>query len=217
MTTIEEHCCGADLFFNKKTADKKYSQYLKNGPSRVTAKMIQQLNNQSVAGKSLIDVGGGIGALQWWFLQKGGGMTTDIDASSGYLKQAQNHAIDNNWQDKTQFIMGDCTAVYDQLESPDYITLDKVVCCYPNYQEILAATCEKSLSYISLSYPMDGIISQIIRRFGDLFFMLSNNPYRPYVHPVKDIRAVFATNGYQRISYELAFPWHVETYVKTAS
>jgi len=212
MTTIQEHCCGADLFFNKTTAKKEYRTYVRKGPSRVTAKIIQQLENQDVKGKSMVDVGGGIGALQWWFLQNEGAKTTDIDASSGYLKQALNHAGENGWQDKTQFIMGDCTDVYPQIDDPDFITLDKVICCYPNFKEILVSTCQKSKRYISLSYPIDGIIAQAIRGMGALFFMLKKNPFRPYVHPVRQIRDVFTENGYKRLSHSIAFPWHVEIY-----
>lgn len=214
MTTIKEHCCGADLFFNKKTARKEYRKYVREGPSKVTAKIIQQLENQNIEGKSMIDVGGGIGALQWWFLKNGGTQTADIDASSGYLKQAQIHAGENGWQDKTQFIMGDCTDIYPKIYNPDYITLDKVVCCYPNFKEILAATCKKSKKYVSLSYPMDGIIAQAIRGIGILFFMLKQNPFRPYIHPVKEIRDLFTQNGYKRVLNNLVFPWHVETYCK---
>lgn len=65
MSTIQQHCCGADLFFGQKTADKKYRSYLKKGPSWVISKMIQQLEKQEVQGKVMVDVGGGIGALQW--------------------------------------------------------------------------------------------------------------------------------------------------------
>jgi len=215
MTTIKEHCCGADLFFDKKTAEKEYRQYQKKGPSRVTAKIIQQLENQNVQGKSMVDVGGGIGALQWWFLKNGGAQTSDIDASSGYLKQAQEHAIENGWKDKAHFVQGDCLDSFNEIDDPEFITLDKVVCCYPNYKEILEATCEKSKSHISLSYPMDGLISETIRLIGDLYFRIMKNPYRPYVHSVKKIRNVFTSKGYQRIAYDLAFPWHVETYVRS--
>jgi len=214
MTTIKEHCCGADLFFDKKAAAKEYRRYLKKGPSKITAKIIQQLEGQNMEHKSLIDVGGGIGALQWWFLQQGGMQTTDIDASSGYLKQAQIHASENGWQDKTHFVMGDCTDLYDQIDSPDYITLDKVVCCYPNYKEILESTCEKSNSHVSLSYPVDGIISKAIRGLVAIFLIFKQNPFRPYIHSVKEIRNVFAQKGYQRIAHDFVFPMHVETYTK---
>ena len=215
MTTIQEHCCGADLFFDKKTAEKEHRQYQKNGPARVTAKIIQQLENQGVEGKSLIDVGGGIGALQWWFLSEGGAKTSDIDASSGYLNHTKNYAKEKGWESKTDFILGDCTDNYQKLSDPDFITLDKVVCCYPNYREILESTCKKSRSHISLTYPMDGIISQIVRSFVGITFLLKKNPFRPYIHSVANIRGIFAEQGYKRIAHDMAFPWHVETYVQS--
>lgn len=214
MTSVREHCCGADLFFNKKTAEKEYRKYLKKGPSRVTAKIIQQLRQQEIEGKSMVDVGGGIGALQWWFLDNGGKQTTDIDASSGYLKQAEYHAAQKGWQNNTRFVMGDCVEVYNEIDDPHFITLVKVVCCYPNFEEILDSSCKKAIGHVSLSYPIDGIISQSIRMFGDLFFMLKGSPYRPFVHSVKKIRDVFARNEYQRITHDIAFPWHVETYAR---
>ena len=214
MATIKEHCCGADLFFDKKTADKKYRQYLKKGPSRVTSKIIQQLEKQTIEGTTMIDVGGGIGALQWWFLANGGTKTTDIDASTGYLQQARNHAEENGWSAKASFVTGDCTEAYDQLDQPDYITLDKVVCCYPNYKEILESTCDKSEGYVSLSYPMDGFVSETINWFSAMFLKLKNNSFQPYVHPVSEIRKVFNQKGYKRVAHQLAFPWHVETYKK---
>ena len=214
MTTIQQHCCGADVFFNKKTADKEYRNYVKRGATRATAKMIQQLEAHQVEGKSMIDVGGGIGALQWWFLENGGGNTTDIDASSGYLKQAEKHAKEKGWASKTAFLLGDCIEVYPQIDNAHFITLDKVVCCYPNYKEIVEASCDKATEAISLSYPMDGIISNVIRKLGDILMSFRDNPFRPFIHSVMDIRAIFEHKGYQRVAHKLVFPWHVETYIK---
>lgn len=215
MPTIQQHCCGADLFFDKKTADKKYKAYLKKGPSRVTAKMIAQLKELSIDGKSMVDIGGGIGALQWWFLENGGANTIDIDASTGYLKQAEEHAKRKGWETNTDFLLGDCIDIYPQIEAADYITLDKVVCCYPNFKEILEASCDKATKAISLSYPMDGFISNGIRVLGDILMSFRDNPFRPFIHSVDDIRKVFEQKGYTRVTHNLVFPWHVETYERS--
>jgi len=216
MTTIQEHCCGADMFFNAKTATKEYNKYLKKGPLKATAKVIQQLAGQNLENKSLIDVGGGIGAIQWWFLEQGGQQTTGIDASSGYLQKAHEHATENGWGNKTSFIEGDCTEKYNEVDDAHFITLDKVVCCYPDYKDIISATCEKSREYVSLSYPMDGIISHALRNIGSLYFKIKKNPYRPFVHSVKEIRELFSQKGYERVAHNISFPWHVETYKKVA-
>ncbi|MGI9552584.1 MAG: hypothetical protein ACR2MT_15385 [Aurantibacter sp.] len=212
MTSIKEHCCGADSFFDEKMAEKQYRQYLKKGPSRVTRKIIEQLSAKTIEGKSLIDVGGGIGALQWWFLQKGGAQSTSIEASSSYIKQSEVYAEENNWGSQTDFILGDFTDVHPKVDQHDYITLDKVICCYPDFMEIIKASCQKAKSHVSLSYPVDGLISKALSRLGAFLIQFKTRSFRPYIHSVDEIRATFERQNYKRIAHTLAFPFHVETY-----
>jgi len=113
---------------------------------------------------------------------------------------------------KTEFILADFVVVHNQVARSDYITLDKVVCCYPNYEEIIAKSCQKARNYVSLSYPMDGFIAEVIAWFGVIFARLKTNSFRPYLHSVRKIRGVFEQQGYERAAHSLAFPWHIETY-----
>ena len=213
MTNIKEHCCGADQFFDLKTAKKQYKSYLKKGPSRVTKKLIGQLEKTN-PGESLIDVGGGIGAIQWWFLNHGGKQTFGVDASTGYTNLAQEHAAKNNFKESTHFIVGDFTDKAEGLPKVDYVTLDKVICCYPDFKAILNLACEKSINTISLSYPLDGFITDIFRGLMVLFMKLTGNSFKPYVHRVASVRALFVENGFELKAKELSFPWHIETYIK---
>ena len=212
MVTVHEHCCGADVFFDQKMAAKQYRQYLKKGATGVTAKMIEQMGKTSPPGKSLIDIGGGIGAQEWWFLQNRGARTIAVDASSGYLALAEKHAAEQGWEDRTSFVFGDFAEIHGQLERADYVVLDKVVCCYPNYKEILDASCEKASSYLSLSYPMDGLIAKLVVSIGVLKARLKTRAFRPYIHPVSKIREIITQQGFKRMEYQMVFPWHVETY-----
>ena len=213
MTTIKEHCCGADKLFDAKTAKKQYKSYLKRGPSRVTKKLIDQLERTRI-GESLLDVGGGIGAIQWWFLNHGGKQTFAVDASSGYLQFAQEHAAKNNFKESAHFMMGDFTDKAEALPIVNHVTLDKVICCYPDFEAILKVACSKANQTISLSYPMDGFITDLVRGLGVLFIRLRGNPFKPYIHRVASVRALFVENGFELKERSLSFPWHVETYVK---
>ena len=215
MATVREHCCGADVFFDQKMAEKQYRQYLKKGATGVTAKMIEQLQLTSPEGKSLIDIGGGIGALQWWFLEKGGAKSISVDASSGYIELAEKHAEAHDLTDRTQFVFGDFAEIHGGLERADYITLDKVVCCYPNYEEILEASCDKAGNYLSLSYPMDGWLAQLVALLGVVKARMKTSSFRPYVHPVSKMRDIITQQGFERMAYKMVFPWHVETYKRS--
>ena len=212
MANIKTHCCGADLLFDEKTAKKQYKNYLKKGPSKVTKRLIEQLSSQYI-GKTLLDVGGGIGALQWWFLNNNGDSTIGVDASSGYIKLATEHAVKSGLKDKTSYILGDFTQAASALPKVDTLTLDKVICCYPNYKDILETASEKA-NVIALSYLMDGIIASAFRSLGVLYMKVKNNPFRPYVHKVSEVRSTMQSLGYSRTNHNLSFPWNIETYVK---
>ncbi len=213
MTDLKEHCCGADQLFDSKTAKKQYKKYLKKGPSKITKKLIGQLEKNNT-GVSLLDVGGGIGAIQWWFLNQGGKQTFGVDASTGYTDLAQGHAKKNNLNEITHFIIGDFTTKAKELPKVDHVTLDKVICCYPDYESIINQACTKTLNTVSLSYPMDGSIANIFRSMGVLFMKLTGNPFKPYIHNVSSVRKLFIENGFKVKEKELSFPWHIETYAK---
>ena len=213
MTDIKQHCCGANQFFDTKTAKKQYKNYLKKGPSKVTRKLIAQLGNMNTGG-SLLDVGGGIGAIQWWFLDRGGKQSFGVDASSGYTALAQEHATKNQLEESAHFIVGDFTTKADLLPQVGHLTLDKVICCYPDYQAILNLACTKSNKTVTLSYPMDGIIADFFRGFMVLGMKLRGNPFKPYIHRVASVRELMIKNGFELKAKELSFPWHIETYVK---
>ncbi len=213
MTAIKEHCCGADLFFDAKTAKKQYKKYLKKGPSKVTKKLIAQLNKSNAEG-TLLDVGGGIGAIQWWFLNNGGSHTFGVDASSGYTQLAQEHAAKNNLTEKANYLVGDFTAKAEDIPVVNHVTLDKVICCYPDYEAILQLACTKSTNTVTLSYPMDGFIADFFRGFMVLGMKLRGNPFKPYIHRVASVRELMNTNGFELNEGELSFPWHIETYSK---
>ena len=212
MADIKAHCCGADLLFDEKTAKKQYKNYLKKGPSTVTKKLIDQLSTQNT-GKTLLDIGGGIGALQWWFLNNKGYSTIGVDASSGYIALATEHAAKHGFEHKTTYIKGDFTEVAPALPEVDTLTLDKVICCYPNFKNILESASQKA-NVIALSYPMDGIIASAFRGLGVLYMKVKKNPFRPYVHKVSEVRSTMKNLGYKRTNHNLSFPWNVETYVK---
>ena len=207
-----EHCCGADMLFDRKVAEKEMKSYKKKGAKRVTSILIQLLSMYSTPGASLLDIGGGIGAIQWEFLSNGASHTTDVDASGSYLNMAGNYAEEKDWSDKTQFIQGDFVDVSEKTEMHDVVSLDKVVCCYPDYKEILIKATSKCKKSIALSYPMGGFIAQVFRGLGVIYMKLKQNPFKPYVHNPSDIENLIISQGFVKSQSTFVFPWHVQMY-----
>ncbi len=208
-----KHCCDADSFFDLKVAKKDLKKYQKNGTRGATKKIEEFLGSFELEGWSLLDIGGGIGALQWNHLSKKGSKTTDADASSGYIEVAKSFAKEKGWETRTSFIQGDFMDV-EGVEPHDVVTLDKVVCCYPDFRILLEKSIRHCNSVLALSYPMGGIISRIIVGLGNLFMKLKGSSFRPYVHPPKEIQNFIESHGYALKKNGRSFPMLVELYQK---
>ncbi len=209
---MSNNCCGADKLFNLKAAKKELRKYKKTGTGKPTRTLIKAIGSANLEGKSLLDIGGGIGAIQWDFLKNGGARTTDLDYSDGYLEVAKTYAEENDWSDQSKFIQGDFLENGDTIESHDFVTMDKVVCCYPDYQGLLIKALNKCNHTVGLVYPIDGFVARMIMFAGRMYLRLTGNSFRPYIHPVASIRQLARDQGFESVHSSISFPWHVEVY-----
>jgi len=93
-----QHCCGANEIFDLNRARKELKKYITKGPRNPTTKLLQKLDPGRIKNKTLLDIGGGIGAIQWFFLGNGAKKITDIDASNAYLSVAADFSREKGWQ-----------------------------------------------------------------------------------------------------------------------
>lgn len=212
MTCI--HCLDSDKFFDAKGALKELRHYYKKGPTGTAKALLEALSKLNKEDKTLLDIGGGIGVLQWEFLKQGAKSTTDIDASVGYLDLVGSLAKEYKYESQTTFLVGDFNDFNDQLTSFDFITLDKVVCCYPDYELILNNASQKTDQYLALSFPISNVISRSINLFVRLYFKIKKSEFRTYIHPSKKMKSLIKNAGFEEVHSGISFPWHIKVYKK---
>jgi 2-polyprenyl-3-methyl-5-hydroxy-6-metoxy-1,4-benzoquinol methylase len=212
-----KHCCGADQFFDLKVAQKKMKNFKRKGAGSITKKLLKLLLLQDLEGKTLLDIGGGIGAIQWTFLENGGKKTTDVDASSEYLKVAEAHAIENNFNEKAHFLKGDFIDKSDEIHKHDFVTLDKVVCCYPDYKSLLGLALDKCNESIALTFPLGGPLAKFVAVVENIYFRFKKIPFGTYIHSPADIEKFIKSNGFSEVHKKIIFPWHVQVYTKVGN
>ena len=57
-------CIGIERFFDVKQAKKDLKKYRKNGAQKATKTLINAISSHNINSFSLLDIGGGIGAIQ---------------------------------------------------------------------------------------------------------------------------------------------------------
>jgi magnesium-protoporphyrin O-methyltransferase len=139
--------------FGEDEAKANLKDYRKRGPAKQTKLILEAVRSLGLKDAALLDIGGGIGTIHHELLKDVASEATHVDASSAYLKIATEEAKRVGHEAQVKFIHADFTDVADELPQVDVVTLDRVVCCYPNMRALLKAASSKSRTAIAMTYP----------------------------------------------------------------
>lgn len=208
------HCQAADDIFSRKYAEADLKAYLKNGPSKSTRLLLDAIKALGVRGASLLDVGGGIGAIQHDLAAAGAAHITDVDASHAFITIAQEQASKNGYADRATYHYGDFVELADQLSAADIVTLDRALCCYPDAQTFLQTSLAKARRIYGLVYPRDTWLVKLFAPVLNLRFRLSGNPFRVYIHPRTAVNQAAQAAGFRQTVRRTSGFWQVVVYVR---
>jgi hypothetical protein len=207
------HCKSAEKVFSNSWAQTELKQYRKKGAAKATRLMLNVLKEAGISGKSLLDIGGGIGAIQHELMKAGAGHSTDVDASTAYLQIAKSEAEKLGYVDKAQYVHGDFVQIAPDIEAADIVTLDRVVCCYPDMRALVDLSSQRAKQFYALVYPRDNIILRLGIHVVNFFaFKLWGSSFRNYIHATDDVEAIIQRNGLERIFHSTAGIWQIFVY-----
>lgn len=206
-------CCEmTDRTFGEKDARDSARQYQRHGPSVQTREMLGAIRSLGLKDASLLDIGGGVGVLHHELLQDVGRTATHVDASSAYLREARAEADRLGHSDRVRFIHADFTDIAADLPQADIVTLDRVVCCYPDFRALLSAAAGRSRRVLALTYPRETWYLRIFMKLINLLQGLRREPFRVFLHPVTQMDALLASEGLHRFALKRFFVWEAASY-----
>jgi len=211
------NCCEMENnTFGEDEAKANLKDYRRKGPANQTKLILEAVRSLGLKNASLLDVGGGIGTIHHELLKDVAKEAMHVDASSAYLKIATEEAKRLGHEAQVKFIHADFTDVVDELPQVDVVTLDRVVCCYPNFRALLKAASSKSRTAIALTYPRETWYIKMVLSIMNFFQRLMNDPFRVFVHPVNEMEMVLNREGLRRVSTRKLFVWEMSLYQRKA-
>ncbi len=205
-------CQGIEEQFNQKLVERELQKYRKKGPGKPTRILLEAIQSAGVEGLTLLDIGGGVGAIQNELFKFGLRQATEVEGSSAYLQAAKKEAERYGYLDQVNFIQGDFVEMVKEISTADIVTLDKVICCYPDLQKLVGLSSQKAGKIYGVIYPVDTWWMKFGVRIPNFFFKIKDNPFRLYVHPTQAIEALIRESGLKRKFYRKLFMWHVAVY-----
>ncbi len=214
---IQQHCCGIQKLFNDKQARRDLKRLKKKGPNKPTRLLLQYLEQLNLPEMTLLDIGGGVGAIQMALARKGVRAITDVDASPAYLKAAQQTAREMGYLEKARFIYGNFVEKAPEIEPADIVTLDRVLCCFPDVHSLVTHSVQKARQVYGVIFPRDNWLVKLGVTVLNLFLMIMRNPFRTYVHPTHVVDALVHQQGFTTWQVAYAGVWQVRVYRRQTS
>jgi len=189
-------CCqDVDSAFGERTAAHDLKRYRKRGPSKPTRRLLAAIRAQGVGGASVLDIGGGVGAIQQELLDAGAGQATSVEASAAYMRAARQEAERRGSLDRITYHQGDFVALAGAVGPADVVTLDRVICCYPDVDALVGRSAERARRLYGLVHPRDAWWTRLGFRFVNLGCRVARKQFRVHVHPLPAVDAAARGSG----------------------
>ena len=211
------HCLGLEQEFNSDVARRELRRYRRRGPDRTTRILIEQIRGRGVDGRTLIDIGGGVGAIQHALLGGGALRASSVDVSSAYDAAGAEEARRRGWADRIDRVHGDFVAVADQVPTADIVTLDRVLCCYPDVEGLVHASAAHARRLYGVVYPRDSWWLRPAFAAANFFLRLRGSSFRIFLHPTEVVEAFLARDGLDRVFHRMVGMWQVVLFARRAA
>ena len=210
-------CCNTPAWasqFDRKLALRDLRDYRKGRLVATTQALIDALVPAGVEQSTVLDIGGGVGAIQFALLDAGAREATSVDVSAPYLDAASEEAARQGRTGRITFQLGDFVELAPRIPAADIVTLDRVVCCYARMELLVRLSAERSRRLYGLVYPRDRWLERAVVQVQNVFRALWGNPFRSFVHSVAAMDALIRSLGFTLRHKVRTFAWEVAVYQK---
>jgi magnesium-protoporphyrin O-methyltransferase len=214
---LASNCCGVTDVFDNGHARRDLDAYRRRGPSASTAQLLAAVHAAGHPPDTLLDVGGGLGVIAHELLQRGVGRATLVDSSPSYLAVAREESDRRATSERLELHVGDLVELARDLLPADVVTLDKVVCCYPDMDSLLTLSAARARRLYGIVYPRDSWWLRLAVAAQNRLWQLRGIVFRNFVHANSAIDTTLRRAGFSLRFENRGAWWVVALYERSLS
>jgi len=202
--------------------DAKVAERLARGQDPGLVAVSQRLRDALLAldpaGRTVLELGCGRGGLLLALTRAGAASATGLDLSARSIDAARNGFEQAQLSDRVRLSVGDAARV--PLEPQDWVILDRVMCCYPDIERLLANTLPAARRLYAFTVPSSrgwrGVIARLEEWLENAWNSLRGRPCPGYVHDLDLIERRLISAGFRLRQRDHQRLWHVAIYERGA-
>ena len=213
MDEHDERCCFAEWA----AADARRARAGKRVRG-ISRDLVAALDRLGLRGRTVLDLGCGAGGVAIEAVTRGAVAATGLDLSDAAIDEARRLSADVGTADRTSFRVGDASTA--PLERHDVVILNRVFCCYPGIDALLANSLGAAGSAYAITVPPSsgwrGGLARILVRIENARYKLQRSRFRAFVHDLERIDRAVRASGFARAVSQRRIAWDLRIYVREA-
>jgi magnesium-protoporphyrin O-methyltransferase len=205
-------CCtpkGYRWVFSERQARAEAKRYRRSGLDATSRRIVDFLKKQGVEGRSVLEVGGGIGAIQIELLKAGAARAVSVELTPTYEDEAAALLREAGLADRVDRRVMDFAAAGETVPGADIVIMNRVICCYPDMPRLAGAASDHTRETLVMSFPKRTwwIVAGVA--MANVMLRLTRREFQIFVHAPKQIFATSEKHGLRPVLDEAGFMWTV--------
>lgn len=195
-------CCtpkGYRNVFSERSARAEARRYRRKGLDKTSREIVKYLTTQGVDGQSVLEVGGGIGAIQIELLKAGASGAVSIELTPTYEAAAAGLLEEAGMAQRVQRQVIDFVDAASVVEPADIVVLNRVLCCYHDMPRLTGAAADHTRKLLVLSYPRRTWWTVASFTVFNWFLALFRRQFHVFVHRPREIVATAREHGLEPV------------------
>jgi SAM-dependent methyltransferase len=186
----------------------------------ITRSLLAALESQGLRGRTLLDLGCGTGDLALAALDRGAASADGIDLGAGAIEDARSLAEERGLADRVTFAVGN--GAVEPLPRHDVVALNRVLCCYPSVDQLLANSLGAASDVYAYTAPVHtgpvALFNRISFGVGNAWYRLRDRKFqgfRAFVHDLDAVDRTIAAAGFRKTHAAHHRVWQVAVFTRT--
>jgi magnesium-protoporphyrin O-methyltransferase len=195
--------------FSERGARAQARDYRRNGLDATSRQIVHLLKERGVEGLTLLEVGGGIGAIQIELLKVGLARAVSVELTPTYEESATELLREAGLEDRVERRVMDFVDAAADIEAADIVVMNRVICCYPDLPRLVGAAADHARGLLVLSFPKERRWTRAVVWMANVGMALIRREFRIVVHPFTQIVAATEARGLKPSSNQAGLFWQI--------
>jgi magnesium-protoporphyrin O-methyltransferase len=195
--------------------DERFQAWEPVGPE-ATDLLFSWIRDEGLAGSTIMDVGCGTGEFLLRALEAGAVRATGADLSSEAIAMTSDLLHEAGLAERADLWVGD--AAVEPLEPHDVVVLDKVICCYPDADALIARSTSAAERIYAFAVPESrgfwGLLARTRWFMYGILEWIQGDRLPRYIHRRTDVEAKVMAAGFRPLHTGRRFVWFVGVYAR---